>query len=63
MHYWLISAPAENGSKEEAFKNLQRATSEMSSNYKMKIPELRVGTLDSLMTLSDELERIDRSGP
>ncbi len=63
MHYWLISAPAENGSKEETFKNLQRATSDMSANYKMKIPELRVGTLDSLMALSDDLERIDRSGP
>ncbi len=63
MHYWLISAPAENGSKEETWKNLNRATSEMSSNHKMRIPELRVGTLDSLMTLSDDLERIDRSGP
>ena len=60
MHYWLISAPAENGSKEETWKRLNNATLEMSTNYKMKIPELRVGTLDSLMSLSDDLDRIDR---
>mmetsp|Transcript_5326 Transcript_5326/g.13479 ORF Transcript_5326/g.13479 Transcript_5326/m.13479 type:complete len:377 (+) Transcript_5326:111-1241(+) len=59
-HYWLIAAPAENGSKEDTWKSLQRATAELSQNFKMKIPELRVGTLDSLMQLSDDLERIDR---
>eukprot|EP00286_Rhodomonas_abbreviata_P025011 CAMPEP_0181309992 /NCGR_PEP_ID=MMETSP1101-20121128/12328_1 /TAXON_ID=46948 /ORGANISM="Rhodomonas abbreviata, Strain Caron Lab Isolate" /LENGTH=395 /DNA_ID=CAMNT_0023416551 /DNA_START=138 /DNA_END=1325 /DNA_ORIENTATION=- len=58
--YWLISAPAESGSKEETFKNLKRMTSEMADNYKMDVPALRVGTLDSLMTLSDDLERQDR---
>jgi len=60
MHYWLISAPAENGSKEETWKRLNNATLELSTNYKMKIPDLRVGTLDSLMSLSDDLDRIDR---
>mmetsp|Transcript_9872 Transcript_9872/g.19251 ORF Transcript_9872/g.19251 Transcript_9872/m.19251 type:complete len:378 (+) Transcript_9872:245-1378(+) len=60
MHFWLIAAPAENGSKEETWKRLNNATLELSQNYKMKIPELRVGTLDSLMSLSDDLERIDR---
>mmetsp|Transcript_34626 Transcript_34626/g.54058 ORF Transcript_34626/g.54058 Transcript_34626/m.54058 type:complete len:112 (+) Transcript_34626:109-444(+) len=59
-HFWLISAPGENGSKEDTWKSLQRATNELSTNYKLKVPELRVGTLDSLMTLSDDLERIDR---
>uniref|UniRef100_A0A7S0W371 V-type proton ATPase subunit C n=1 Tax=Hemiselmis tepida TaxID=464990 RepID=A0A7S0W371_9CRYP len=60
MHFWLISAPAENGSKEETWKLLNSATNELSQNFKMKIPELRVGTLDNLMSLSDDLERIDR---
>lgn len=60
MHYWLVSAPAENGSKEETWKKLNNATAELSENYKLKIPELRVGTLDSLMSLSDDLDRIDR---
>mmetsp|Transcript_37922 Transcript_37922/g.89396 ORF Transcript_37922/g.89396 Transcript_37922/m.89396 type:complete len:380 (+) Transcript_37922:149-1288(+) len=58
--FWLISAPAENGSKEETWKSLQRITNEISTNYRMKIPDLRVGTLDSLMQLSDDLERQDR---
>ena len=26
----------------------------------LKVPELKVGTLDSLMALSDDLERVDR---
>lgn len=42
---------------------LNNATLEMSENYKLKIPELRVGTLDSLMSLSDDLDRIDRCDP
>mmetsp|Transcript_20661 Transcript_20661/g.41616 ORF Transcript_20661/g.41616 Transcript_20661/m.41616 type:complete len:386 (-) Transcript_20661:230-1387(-) len=58
--YWLIAAPAENGSKEETWKSLQRMTMEISTNHRMKIPDLRVGTLDALMMLSDELEKYDR---
>lgn len=60
MHFWLISAPAEAGSKEETWKMLTTATAELCDKFKMKIPELRVGTLDNLMSLSDDLERIDR---
>ena len=31
----------------------------LSENYKFSIPELRVGTLDSLMVLSDDLVKVN----
>ncbi|KAJ1475573.1 hypothetical protein T484DRAFT_1827840 [Baffinella frigidus] len=42
MHFWLVSAPPEGGSTEETWKSLQRSLGELSTNYKMKIPDLRV---------------------
>jgi V-type H+-transporting ATPase subunit C len=60
MHFWLLSAPAE-GSKDAVFSKLQSTLGDLSTNYKMKIPDLKVGTLDSLMTLAEDLERIDRN--
>lgn len=60
--YWVISAPAD-GSKENTWKTLQAKTtreSDISVNYKFDVPELRVGTLDSLMALSDDLHKLDQ---
>ena len=60
MLFWLISAPAEN-TKDATFSKLQNTLGDLSTNYKLKIPDLKVGTLDSLMTLAEDLERIDRN--
>jgi hypothetical protein len=61
-HFWLISVPKRDKG-EDVFTELNRKTVEMQNvseaNYKFEIPELRVGTLDTLMTLSDELNKID----
>lgn len=55
--YWLITAPK---TREDTFATLDKKTAgELSTNSKMNIPELRVGTYESLMTLSDELVKVD----
>jgi len=58
-NYWLISAPKV---KEDPFSALDKVTvheQDLSVNYKFHVPELRAGTLDSLMSLSDDLYKID----
>lgn len=58
--YWLISAPK---TKEDTFNTLNNATTveeQLSvKNYKFAVPDLKVGTLDTLMALSDELNKVD----
>lgn len=57
--YWLISAPK---TREDTFNTLNKKTSDeqnYSSNNKFEVPDLKVGTLNSLMTLSDDLNKID----
>lgn len=39
--YWLISAPGEKGAN-DAWDKLNRATSNLSSNSKFNIPDLKV---------------------
>jgi len=56
---WLISVPNDN---HETWQKLQGETvgAGLSKNYKFSIPnELKVGTLDSLIGLSDELQKYD----
>ncbi|XP_036191237.1 V-type proton ATPase subunit C 2 isoform X10 [Myotis myotis] len=58
--FWLISAP---GDKEnlQALERLNTVTSKsnLSYNTKFAIPDFKVGTLDSLVGLSDELGKLD----
>ncbi|XP_036904614.1 V-type proton ATPase subunit C 2 isoform X2 [Sturnira hondurensis] len=58
--FWLISAP---GDKEnlQALERMNRVTSKsnLSHNTKFAIPDFKVGTLDSLVGLSDELGKLD----
>ncbi|WKY08058.1 hypothetical protein Q1695_007508 [Nippostrongylus brasiliensis] len=56
--YWLISAPGEKGAN-DAWDKLNRATSNISNNSKFNIPDLKVGTLDQLVGLSDDLTKLD----
>ncbi|KAL8559350.1 hypothetical protein ACOMHN_045070 [Nucella lapillus] len=57
---WLISAPGES-TPQKTWDTLNRATNaeHLSSNYKFNIPELRVGTLDTLVGLGDDLAKLD----
>ncbi|XP_006140884.1 V-type proton ATPase subunit C 2 isoform X2 [Tupaia chinensis] len=58
--FWLISAP---GDKEnlQALERMNTVTSKsnLSYNTKFGIPDFKVGTLDSLVGLSDELGKLD----
>ncbi|KAF5835347.1 vacuolar H+ ATPase V1 sector, subunit C [Dunaliella salina] len=58
--YWLVSLPLANARRKEAvWEVLQECTASngLSQNSKLEVPELRVGTLDSLMALSDDLAK------
>lgn len=58
--YWIVSvALNKEGQKEEEFRLFSNLTSNLSRNYRFNIPDLKVGTLDSLMQLSDELNKHD----
>eukprot|EP01094_Clydonella_sp_ATCC50884_P017998 TRINITY_DN3247_c0_g1_i1.p1 TRINITY_DN3247_c0_g1~~TRINITY_DN3247_c0_g1_i1.p1 ORF type:complete len:434 (+),score=145.03 TRINITY_DN3247_c0_g1_i1:103-1302(+) len=60
--FWLISVPP-MPTREQSFTNVNEKTShrsDLSVNYKFSLPQLKVGTLDSLMSLSDDLIKIDQ---
>lgn len=55
---WLVSAPGEK-TPQETWDRLQGSTSSISTNYKFNVPDLKVGTLDQLVGLSDDLAKLD----
>lgn len=57
MPFWLVSLPLASKRKDAAWELLQERTTGLSHNSKLDIPELRVGTLDTLMQLSDDLAK------
>jgi len=66
MTEFLITAvPNGTDGADGAFRNLMRAGSSSTNNFgeltKVEVPTLLVGTLDGLMTLSDELAKLDQS--
>lgn len=59
--FWLVSAPGEK-TPQQTWENLNNATAKqngLSQNSKFTIPDLKVGTLDVLVGLSDELAKLD----
>ncbi|KAF4100321.1 V-type proton ATPase subunit C 1-B isoform X1 [Onychostoma macrolepis] len=58
--FWLISAPGEK-TCQQTWDKMNTATTQtnLSTNHKFNIPELKVGTLDVLVGLSDELAKLD----
>ncbi|WAR01761.1 VATC-like protein [Mya arenaria] len=59
--YWLISAPGDK-TCQQTFDKLNAATgrpNNISTNYKFNLPDLKVGTLDTLVGLSDDLGKLD----
>lgn len=59
--YWLISAPGDKTCQQtwETMNNLTSKQNSLSINYKFHIPDLKVGTLDQLVGLSDDLGKLD----
>ncbi|XP_008195426.1 V-type proton ATPase subunit C isoform X3 [Tribolium castaneum] len=59
--YWLISAPGDKTCQQtwETMNNLTSKQNNLSVNYKFHIPDLKVGTLDQLVGLSDDLGKLD----
>ncbi|XP_053571898.1 V-type proton ATPase subunit C 1-like [Bombina bombina] len=59
--FWLISAPGDK-TCQQTWEKLLAATTKnnnLSTNSKFNIPDLKVGTLDVLVGLSDELAKLD----
>lgn len=56
--FWLISAPGEK-TPQETWEKLNRTVSSLATPCKFSIPNLKVGTLDQLFGLSDELNKLD----
>lgn len=58
--YWMISAPG-NKTCQQTWDKLNQATmkQQLSQNWKFHIPDLKVGTLDQLVGLSDDLGKVD----
>jgi len=58
--YWLISAPGDK-TCQQTFDKLNQATTkqQLSANWKFHVPDLKVGTLDQLVGLSDDLGKLD----
>lgn len=61
MVYWLVSLPLLKGRRDHTWELLQEKTSygqQLSSNAKLEVPELRVGTIDTLLAHSDDLAKM-----
>jgi len=59
--YWLISAPGDKTCQQtwDVLNNVTSKQNNLSLNYKFHIPDLKVGTLDVLVGLSDDLAKLD----
>lgn len=59
--YWLISAPGDKTCQKtwEAMNAATNKVQSLSENFKFHIPDLKVGTLDQLVGLSDDLGKLD----
>jgi V-type H+-transporting ATPase subunit C len=62
MSYWLISVPSggQMGNAKDIETTLKNSLPGEVGVGVLNVPTLKVGTLDSLMSLSDDLERVDR---
>uniref|UniRef100_A0AAR2KD08 V-type proton ATPase subunit C n=1 Tax=Pygocentrus nattereri TaxID=42514 RepID=A0AAR2KD08_PYGNA len=58
--FWLISVPLDKASS-QSLEKLKRAASKagLGSSFRFHIPELKVGTLDVLLGVADDLSRLD----
>ncbi|CRK91209.1 CLUMA_CG004892, isoform A [Clunio marinus] len=59
--YWLISAPGDKTCQQtwETMNSVTSKQNNLCENFKFHIPDLKVGTLDQLVGLSDDLGKLD----
>jgi len=57
----MVTLPNERAGEDSTFQKLCAATHGLAESFKMDAPQLKVGTLDSLMSLSDDLGKHDSS--
>ncbi|KAG0182444.1 hypothetical protein DFQ28_004087 [Apophysomyces sp. BC1034] len=60
MKYTFVSVPA-LGNKQNTFLNIKGKLTEYAETYAFEIPDFKVGTLDALVLLSDDLVKFDTS--
>ncbi|KAI9248898.1 hypothetical protein BDA99DRAFT_524784 [Phascolomyces articulosus] len=60
MKYLFVSVPA-LGNKQNTFLNIRGKLSEYALTYAFNVPEFKIGTLDALVLLSDDLAKYDTS--
>lgn len=59
QHYWLIAVP-DTKTKDAVWQNhVQKTEKEGCKNHRFEVPDFRVGTYDTLMSLSDDLAKVD----
>ncbi|KAI9031925.1 hypothetical protein CLU79DRAFT_278907 [Phycomyces nitens] len=58
MKYTLVSVPA-LGNKQNTFSNLKSKLADYADTHQLLIPEFKIGTLDGLVLLSDDLVKFD----
>ena len=56
--FWIISVPGDK-TPQQAWEKLSETIKSIATPYKLNIPPLKVGTLDQLFGLSDDLSKID----
>lgn len=59
MVFWLISTPKDE-THQQQWSRLAENTKPMANVMKFNLPNLKVGTLDALMSLSDDLGKLDQ---
>ena len=59
MSYWLISVPNQTRAEKAIFSELESVTKALAKAHLFRVPQLKVGTLDTLMSLSDDLAKYD----
>jgi len=57
--FWLISTPGDRQHGQTPLDAINSRTEGLSNNSKFNLPELKVGTLDTLVGLSDDLGKLD----
>lgn len=57
--FWLISAPGQK-TPQQTWETCKSKVEDLAMIYKFNLPELKVGTLDTLVGLSDDLGKLDQ---
>lgn len=61
--YWVVSVPKDAAPNKNPFGLVQEkaaaVSKDLTTNFRFEVPDLRIGTLDALLSLSDDLVKTD----